>query len=124
MAFMSCQFPSHSRAGFSLQSWTVLVLLELWHGAISCTKIYPFFGSTTHLHNILISLIISLWYFALSMSIHFSLKRHASAADGSTVLHTYRRFYSSLNTISMIFLILFASNATKVSMAMTVNAND
>ena len=74
---MSCQFPCHSIMGFPLQSWNVLVLLELWHGGISCIKIYPFCGNTTHSHNILLSWIILLWYSALSMSIHFSLRdRH------------------------------------------------
>ena len=38
--FMSRQFPSHSTTGIPLNSWNVLVLLELWHGAISCIKIY------------------------------------------------------------------------------------
>ena len=67
MVFMSRQFPSHSRTGIPLHSWNVLVLLELWHGAVSCIKIYPFCGKTTHSRNISISLMISLWYFALSM---------------------------------------------------------
>ena len=37
------------------------------------------------------------------VTIHFSLKRDASAANGFTDLHTYWRFYSSLNTKSMVF---------------------
>ena len=107
---------------FSLHPWNVLVLWELWHGATSCIKLYLFCGNTTH-HIIFqyhgyYHWIVSLWYLALSMSIYFSLKRQASAANGSTDLHTYWQFYSSLNTISMIFLILFAPNATMASIVM------
>ena len=40
MVLMSRQFPGHSRMGLPLHTWNVLVLLELWHGAISCIKIY------------------------------------------------------------------------------------
>ena len=120
MVFMSHQLPSLSRTGFPLQSWNGLVLLELRHGAISCIVIYPFCGNTMHSHNISISWIMSLWYFPLSMSIHFSLNRQASAANGSTDLHTYWPFYSSLNSLSTILLILFAPHTTMASIVMTV----
>ena len=120
MISMSRQFPSHSGTGIPLHSLNVLVLLELWHGAISCINIYPFCGITTHSHNISISWIIS------SGSLHYpcyhslSLKRDASAANGFTDLHDYWRFYSSLNTLSMVFLILFAPNMTMGSIVITV----
>ena len=45
------KFRGHSRRGVSLHSRNVLVLLELWHGAKSCIKIYHFFGNTTHSHS-------------------------------------------------------------------------
>ena len=60
LVFMSRRFPSHSRTGSPLHSWNVLVLLGLWHGVISCIKIYPFCDNTMHSHNISISWIISL----------------------------------------------------------------
>ena len=63
---------------------------------------------------------ITLVFCTIHVTIQFSRKRQASAANGSPDLHTYWRFYSSLNTLSMIFLILFAPNTTMVSIAMTV----
>ena len=45
------KFPDHSRRGDPLHSRNVQVLLELWHGARSCIKIYLFFGATTHSHE-------------------------------------------------------------------------
>ena len=67
MRFMSGKFPVNSSTGIPLQCRNILVLLELWHGARSCLKIYPFCLNTTHLDAMSISWIISLWYFALSM---------------------------------------------------------
>ena len=120
MVFMSRQFPRHSITDIPLHSWNVLVLLEPWHGAISCIKIYPFCWNTAHSHTILISWIISLLYFVLSIiPFTFSLKRDASAANGYTDLHTYWRFYSSLNTLTIIFLILFAPKMTMASIVKT-----
>ena len=120
MGLMSRKFSGHSRTGIPLHSLNFLVLLELWHGARACIKIYPFFGNITNSHNISIAWIISLWYFALSMLQFTSRKRQAPVSNGSPDLHTNWRFYSSLNTLSMIFLILFAPNTTMVSIAMTV----
>ena len=42
-----------------------------------------------------------------------------SSAYNYPILHTYWRFYSHLNTLSMMFLILFAPNTTMASIAMT-----
>ena len=67
MGFMSRKFSGYSRTGIPLHSWNVLVLLELWHGARSCKKIYPFFCKTMNSHSISIAWIISHWYFALFM---------------------------------------------------------
>ena len=67
MGFISRKFSGHSRTGIPLHSWNVLLLLELGHGVRSCIKIYLLFGNTTNSHNISIALIISLWYFSLSM---------------------------------------------------------
>ena len=47
------------------------------------------------------------------VTIHFSQKRLAPDVNGSPDSHTLWRFYISLNTLSMIFLILFARNTTK-----------
>ena len=81
MVFMSRQFPSHSRTGIPLHSLNVLVLLVLWQGARSCIKIYPICGNTTRSHNISISWIILLWYFApVMLQFIISLKGDASAA--------------------------------------------
>ena len=78
-----------------------------------------------HSHNISISWIIShitLIFCTIHVTIHLSLKRDTSAANGFTDLHTYWRFYSRLNTLSMIFLILFAPNTTMASIVMTVKS--
>ena len=48
---MSRQFPSHSRMGIPLRSWNVQVLLELWHGVISCIKYIASVG-TQRIHII------------------------------------------------------------------------
>ena len=45
------KFPGHSRRGDLLHSRNVQVLLELWHGARSCIKIYHLFGAATHLQE-------------------------------------------------------------------------
>ena len=58
MGFMSSRFPGHSRAGIPLHSRNVLTLLELWHDAST-----------------------------ILVTIHFSQKRHASAANDSPDLH-------------------------------------
>ena len=42
------EFSGHFRTGMPLHYRYILVLLELWHGARSCIKIYPFCGKTTH----------------------------------------------------------------------------
>ena len=62
----------------------------------------------------------TLVFCTIHVAIHFSQKRHASVFNGSPDLHAYWRFYSSLNTLSMIFLILFAPNTTMASIIMTV----
>ena len=42
--------PGHFRTDIPLHSRNVLVLYELWHGTISCIKIYPSCGNTSHSH--------------------------------------------------------------------------
>ena len=79
-----------------------------------------FCENTTHSHDISISWIISLLFCTIYVTIHFYLKRDASAANDFTDLHTYWRFYSNLNTLSMVFLILFAPSTTMASIVMTV----
>ena len=59
-------------------------------------------------------------FFTIHVTIHFSQKRRASAVNGSPDLHTYWRFYRSLNILSKLFLILFALNTTMASIVMTV----
>ena len=63
---------------------------------------------------------ITLVFCTIHGTIHFSLKRQDSAANGSSDLHTCWQFYSSLNTLRMIFLILIAPNTTMASIVMTV----
>ena len=63
---------------------------------------------------------ITLVFCTIYVTIHFSQKRHAYAANGSPDLHTFWRFDSSLDTLSMIFLILFEPNTTMASIIMTV----
>ena len=63
---------------------------------------------------------ITLVFCTIHVTIHFYLKRYASAANGLTDLHTYLRFYSSLNTLCMLFLILFAPQTTMASIVITV----
>ena len=48
MDFIFGEFSGHFRMGILLHSMNVLNILELWHGVISCTKIYPFCGNTMH----------------------------------------------------------------------------
>ena len=121
MGFMSRKLSGHSRTGIPLHSWNVLVLLELWHGSRSCIKIYTFFGNTTNSHYISNNMDnIILVFCTIHVTIHFSQKRQASAANGSPDLHTYWRLYSSLNTLCMIFLVPFAPNTKMVSIDMTV----
>ena len=50
MEFISGEYPGHFRTIISLHSKHVLVLLELYHEARSCIKIYPFCGHITHSH--------------------------------------------------------------------------
>ena len=64
---------------------------------------------------------ITLAFCTIHFTINFSRKRDASAVNGFTDLHTYWRFYSSLNTLRMIFFILFAPNTTMTSIVMTVS---
>ena len=120
MGFMSGKFPGHSRPGISLHSWHVLVLLELWHGARSCIKIYPFCRNTTHSRHFNIMNNITLVFCTIHVTIHISLKRQASDAYGSPDLHTCWQFYSNLYTLSMIFHILFAPKMNMASIGMTV----
>ena len=49
---------------------------------------------------------ITLLFCTIHVTIHVSLKTDASAANGFTDLYNYWRFYSSLNALSLIFLIL------------------
>ena len=63
---------------------------------------------------------ITLVFCTIHVTIPFSLKKDASAANGFTDLHSYWRYYSSLNTLCMLFLILFAPNTTMTSIVMTV----
>ena len=51
MEFISSEFPGHSRTGIPLHWRNVLALLELWHGARSCIKIYHFCGNPTYSHE-------------------------------------------------------------------------
>ena len=48
---------------------------------------------------------------------------YASAANGSSDLYTYWRSYINLNTLSMVFLILFAPNTTMSLVVMPVNTD-
>ena len=48
---------------------------------------------------------ILLVFRTIHVTINFSQKRQASATNGSSDFHSYWRLYSSLNTLSMIFLI-------------------
>ena len=51
MEFISGVFSRHFRMGIPLHSKNVLCLLELWHGAILCIKIYPFCRNIMHSHE-------------------------------------------------------------------------
>ena len=51
------ELSGHFRMGILLHYRNVLSILELWHGAMSCTKIYPFCGNTMHLHECLFTVI-------------------------------------------------------------------
>ena len=44
MEFIYEELPGHFSTDMPLHSRYILVLLELWHGARSCIKIYPFCG--------------------------------------------------------------------------------
>ena len=50
MELISGKFPGYFRTGISLHSRNVLALLDLWNGARSCIKIYPFCGNIAHSH--------------------------------------------------------------------------
>ena len=73
---------------------------------------------------------ITMVFCIIHVTIYFSQTRHASlslpvfllcfAANGSSDLYTYWRSYISLNTISMVFLILFAPNTTMSLVVMPV----
>ena len=66
---------------------------------------------------------ITLVFCTIQVTIHFSQKGQASVFNGSPDLHTYWQFYSSLNTLSMIFLIQFAPNTTIASIVITIQTN-
>ena len=51
MRFMSVKFPDNFKMVIPLHSRNVLVVLELWHGARACIKIYALCGNTTHSHK-------------------------------------------------------------------------
>ena len=121
MEFMCSEFPGHSRMGIPLLSGNCLLLLESWHDARSCIKIHPFcmgYNALTCHFNIMNN--ITLVFYTIHVTIHLSQMRHASVANGSSDLHTYWRFYFSLNTLSMIFLILFGPDTTITLVVMTV----
>ena len=63
---------------------------------------------------------ITLVFCTIHDTIHISLKKQASVANGSPDLHTCWQFYSSLKKLSMIFDILFAPFTTMASIVMTV----
>ena len=63
---------------------------------------------------------ITLVFCAIHVTIHISLKRLVSVANGSPDLHNCWLFYSTLNCISLIVYILFALNTTLASIVMTV----
>ena len=46
MELISGKFPGYFRMCISLHSRNALVILDLWNGAKSCIKIYPFCRST------------------------------------------------------------------------------
>ena len=121
MEFMSGELHGHSETGIYLHSRNVLVLLELGHGVRSCIKIYPFCWEhnafTCHFN--IVNNILQV-FCIIHVTIHFSQKRQAFAANGSSDFYTNWRFNSSLNRLSMIFLILFAPNTTMASIIMIV----
>ena len=120
MGFMSGKFPGHFKMGIHLQSRNILVLLELLHGARSCIKYIPSVGKQRFTCHFNFMNNITLVFRTIHVTIHISLKRQTSVAKGSTDLHTCLQFYSSLNTLSMIFHILLAPNTTMASIVMTV----
>ena len=63
---------------------------------------------------------ITLVFCTIHVTFHFSQKGQASVLNGSPDLHTYWRFYSCLNTLSMIFLIQFVQNTKMASIVITV----
>ena len=56
MELISGKFPGYFRTCISLHSRNVLVLLDLWNGARSCIKMYPFVG--THRFHISLYFIV------------------------------------------------------------------
>ena len=92
-----------------------MALCEIIHEAISLQLEHN--ALTCHF-NIIND--FTLEFITIHVTIHFSQKRYASAANDSPDLHTYWRFYSSLNTLSTIFLILFSPNTTMASIVKTV----
>ena len=124
MESMSSEFPGHTKNGYSLTfcecsksffrviPWCEItyeeISLLLEHNVLTCH-----FNSMNN---------FTLVFCTIHVTIHYS-QRYASAANGSPDLHTYWRFYSSMNTLSMVFLILFAPNTTMALIVMThVNA--
>ena len=61
---------------------------------------------------------ITLVFCSTHVTIHISLTRQASVANGSPDLHTCWQFYSSLNTHDN--HVLFSPNTTMASIVMTV----
>ena len=76
MVFISRQFPGHSRTGIPLHSWNVLVLLELWHGAISLFK------------NIYLSVGTQRIHYQVKMKVHIKAKVGATNTDFIGSMHT------------------------------------
>ena len=66
---------------------------------------------------------ILLVFCTIHATIHFSQKRQTFAPNDSSDFHTYRRLNSSPNTLSMIFLILFAQDSTMSSIVMIINSD-
>ena len=62
---------------------------------------------------------VTLVFCTIHVTIHISLKRKATVANGSPDLHTCWQLYNSLNALSMIFQILFVSIAMTVKYRLT-----
>ena len=124
MGFMSSKLPGHPEwvfhyvLGMFSNTFRVMAWCEIMHEGIPL--LWEHNAVTCHF-NIMNTIILV--FCTILVTIHFSQKRHSSAANGFPDLHTSWRFYSSLNTLSMMFLILIAANTTIASIVMTVNTN-